>query len=207
MFLIATKPFVADPARKIMTLQELTACINTSWSPQIGDPSVIGWFTVVAYVLAGVLALLVAKSRKGRLRVFWSVLCVLLFALSINKQLDLQSALTAAGRCLALAQGWYEDRASVQRVFIVLVAATGVMVSVGLAVVMRRTLAQNWLALMGLGFLCTFIVIRAAGFHHFDRFIGYEIANVRMNWIMELGGIAMIAVNAALLLRQRSVPH
>ena len=167
----------------------------------------MGWFTVVAYVAAAALALLVVKSQNGRLRVFWSVLCALLFALSINKQLDLQSALTASGRCLALVQGWYEDRASVQRVFIVFVAANGLIVSVGLAVIMRRTLAQNWLALVGLGLLCTFIVIRAAGFHHFDRFIDYEIANVRTNWIMELGGIGMIAANAGLLLGHRSTTH
>ncbi|MGJ8587632.1 MAG: isopropylmalate isomerase [Yoonia sp.] len=190
-----------------MTLEELTACIKTSWSAQIGDPTVIGWFTVIAYVLAGLLALLVVKKQSGRLRLFWSVLSVLLFALSINKQLDLQSALTAAGRCLALAQGWYEDRASVQSVFIAFVAATGSIFSVGLAVIMQRTLAQNWLVLVGLGFLCTFMIIRAAGFHHFDRFIDYEIANVRTNWIMELGGIGMIAANAGLLLGHRSTTH
>lgn len=185
-----------------MTLAELTACIATSWSPQIGDPTVMGWFTVLSYVVAGGLSFVVMTNQKGRLRVFWSLLGVLLLALSINKQLDLQSALTAAGRCLALAQGWYEDRASVQLIFIGFVAITGVLFSVGLAVMMRRSFAQNWLALTGLGFICTFIIIRAAGFHHFDRFIGYEIANVRMNWIMELGGVAMIAANAILLLRQ-----
>lgn len=187
-----------------MTLAELAACINTSWLPQIGDPTVMGWFTVVAYVLTGGMSLLVMTNQRGRMRVFWSVLCVLLFALSINKQLDLQSALTAAGRCLALAQGWYEDRAAVQLIFIVFVATAGLVLSMVFAVTMRHNLAQNWLALIGLGFLCSFIAVRAAGFHHFDRFIGYEIANVRMNWAMELGGIAMIAGNALLFLRQQS---
>jgi len=135
------------------------------------------------------------------------VLCVLLFALSMNKQLDLQSAITAAGRCLALAQGWYDDRQTVQLVFIVFVAATGLVFFGILAVVIRGNLAQNWLALIGLLFLCTFIAVRAASFHHFDLFIGTEIARVRMNWVMELGGITMIATNALFMLRSKSATH
>jgi hypothetical protein len=50
--------------------------------------------------------------------------------------------------------------------------------------------------------LLTFIAIRAASFHHFDRFIGHEVGGVRMNWILELGGISLIAANAAWRLRR-----
>jgi hypothetical protein len=47
-----------------------------------------------------------------------------LFALGINKQLDLQTALTELGRVLALSQGWYEQRQVVQFWFIAALAAT-----------------------------------------------------------------------------------
>ena len=69
---------------------------------------------------------------------------------------------------------------------------------------MRRELVHIWLALVGLAFLLAFIAVRAAGFHHFDQFIGYEIGNVRMNWVIEIAGITMIAVNALCLLLRRS---
>lgn len=69
---------------------------------------------------------------------------------------------------------------------------------------MRRDLSHVWLALAGISVLLAFVAIRAVGFHHFDQFIGYEIGNVRMNWALEIGGIAMIGANALYLLLRRS---
>jgi len=48
----------------------------------------------------------------------WALLALLMAFLAINKELDLQSAFTVAGRCLAKAQGWYEERRDFQRHFI-----------------------------------------------------------------------------------------
>ena len=188
-----------------MTVSDLLACVSATWSPTIGDPSVMGWVTVVAYVAAGGLAALACRGRSGRRRAFWLVLAVILLALALNKQLDLQSALTATGRCLAKAEGWYARRRPVQVAFIVFVIATGLLVAAILFRTMRRDLREVWLALIGIVFLLAFIAIRAAGFHHFDRVIGHAVGGVRVNWILELGGIAMIATNAAhLLLRRRT---
>lgn len=70
---------------------------------------------------------------------------------------------------------------------------------------MRRELSHVWLALVGLASLLAFVLIRAAGFHQFDHFIGYQIGKIRMNWAIEICGIAMIAVNALFLLTRRSI--
>jgi hypothetical protein len=40
----------------------------------------------------------------------WATISILFLGLGINKQLDLQSALTEAGRILAIEQGWYGPR-------------------------------------------------------------------------------------------------
>jgi hypothetical protein len=160
----------------------------------------MGWVTVGFYCIASVLAALVLYRQSGRQRMFWLVLSVLLLALAINKQLDLQSALTAAGRCLAKAQGWYAERRSVQLEFISAIIGMSVLAGLALSWVMRRELNRIWLALFGLAFLLVFIAIRAVGFHHFDQFIGYKLGDVRMNWVIEVGGIVMIAVNALYLL-------
>jgi hypothetical protein len=45
-----------------------------------------------------------------------------------------------------------------------------------------------------LGFLVTFVAVRAASFHHIDRWLGYGV--VRLNWVLELGGIALVALSA-----------
>lgn len=94
-----------------------------------------------------------------------------------------------------------------QLVFIVCVVVAGIGFVGVLAVTIRHCLAQNWLAFIGLVFQCTFDAVRAASFHNFDLFIGSEIAHVRMNRVMELSGIALIAMNALLVLRSRSETH
>ncbi|WP_324753260.1 isopropylmalate isomerase [Roseovarius sp. Pro17] len=164
----------------------------------------MGWITVASYVAASVLAALVFYRQAGRQRIFWLGLLALLLLLAINKQLDLQSALTAAGRCLAKAQGWYAERQSVQIKFIFLIIGTSLLAALLLAWAMRKELVNIWLALIGIAFLLAFVAIRAAGLHHFDHFIGHKIGSIHMNWILELGGIAMIAVNALHLLLRRS---
>jgi hypothetical protein len=189
-----------------MNSTDLLDCVFASWSPQIGDPTVMGWLTVAAYVIASGLAASLVAKFQNRPRVFWLALSVLLLALSVNKQLDLQSAFTAAGRCVAKAQGWYSQRGTVQVRFILAVMFGGLLVTLVAIWTMRRYLAETWLAILGLGVLLTFIAVRAAGFHHFDRFLGHEVGGVRMNWLLELGGIGLIAMNAVYLLMQRRRP-
>lgn len=183
-----------------MSPNELIDCAFARWSPQIGDPTIIGWLTVVFYLIVSVLSVLVFYRKSGRHRIFWLFLTALLFALAINKQLDLQSGLTAIGRCLAQAQGWYSERRSFQLRFIIFLILTSLLVALLLFWVMRRELRNIWLALAGISLLLAFIAIRAVGFHHFDSLISYEIGSIRVNWAFEIGGIAMIGVNALYLL-------
>ncbi len=160
----------------------------------------MGWITVVCYVIAGVLSAVVLALRASRQRVFWFVLTVLLALLAVNKQLDLQSALTAIGRCMAQMQGWYDQRKTVQLTFILVLAAFSLVFVAVLAWNLRKGFARIWLAFFGFAFLLTFVVMRAASFHHFDRLINFELGPMRMNWFLELTGIAMIACNAILLM-------
>ena len=175
-----------------------------AWSPTIGDPTAMGWITVALYFGVSLLAALVSSRHPGRLRLFWLILSAILLALAINKQLDLQSALTATGRCLAKAQGWYDARQIIQSRFILAIMGLSVVAALWLCWAMRRDLGRIWLAVIGFVCLLAFIAIRASGFHHFDQFIGYEIGNVRMNWILEIGGIALIGLNALYLLRRKA---
>jgi hypothetical protein len=172
--------------------------------PRIGDPHPMGWVTVATYATAGVLAGLVVAQRRTRAAAFWMVLAALLTFLAVNKQLDLQSALTAAGRCLSQAQGWYENRRTVQAAFIGTLALCGLVALLLMLRALQGRLAENGLAAAGAAFLVTFVLVRAVGFHHVDAMLRLPVAGLRMNWILELGGIALIAANAAVLLRRRT---
>lgn len=180
---------------------EIWPCFQDSWSPTIGDPSVMGWVTVAAYALTAVLTARLALSNRGRPeRFFWLMLCLLLAALTVNKQLDLQSALTAFARCTAKVQGWYESRKVVQTGFILTLLGLSLVFLIALGITMWRHLRRTWMAVLGVVFLTGFVAIRAVGFHHFDILIKSDFAGVRMNWLLELGGIGLILANVVALL-------
>lgn len=170
------------------------------WHPTIGDPSVIGWFTVGAYFLCAALAFGAARPQPENDRrsvFFWGAVGLLMVLLAINKQLDLQSLLTEIGRQVALHQGWMEQRRSVQLWFVVgfsLLATAGFL---GFAFFMRNWFRRFMLAFIGLFVLLSFIIIRAASFHHVDQFLNVRILQLRMNWILELSGIFIVLVAAA----------
>ena len=171
------------------------------WQPGIGDPSAMGWVTVAAYGITALVCLIYAvrSARAGLPRghqMLWLAVAGLMLLLGINKQLDLQSLLTQIGRDTALAQGWYEQRGGMQRAFIVAMAAAGALGMAALFALTRRQRRRNWPALAGLCLLTVFLVIRAASFHHVDAMIHGRIAGVKLNWLMELGGIAMVCVAA-----------
>lgn len=199
------------------------------WSPGIGDPTVMGWLTVVAYFVCAWLCLRAFKSEKrgpdrpyrqaipallrvlrkhwpsppapARRAALWLVLAFVLGALGINKQLDLQTLFTEIGRSMAFEGGWYESRRVVQAIFIAMVLGFGTLGVALLWWLTRGQLRDFRLTLFGFAVLVAFVVVRAASFHHMDLIIGADIAGVRVNWILELGGIGMVAAGAMRRLR------
>lgn len=184
----------------------LFECVSYRWSPGIGDPSLAGWLTVLAYVAAAGLALLRARDAfapgmaaapgGGALRAFWLGLAALLLFMALNKQLDLQSAATAAGRCLALEQGWYQSRRGAQIAFMAALAGAGLAAAGAVLWMMRRHLRSHRLVISGAGLLLVFVMLRASSFHHMDVFINTRLLGVKMNWLFELGALAMIIAGA-----------
>lgn len=174
------------------------------WSPGIGDPSIVGWLTVVAYGVAAFLCAAVAWQANNRRRrddddptvLFWGIVALMMFALGINKQLDLQSLFTQVMRDMVQAAHWYDRRRELQATFIFAIIAVAPIVGVA-ALRMMPMLHRNMkVALIGLIFVYTYVIVRAASFHHVDRFIGSSILGLKWNWLLELGGIIAIAYAA-----------
>jgi hypothetical protein len=181
-----------------MSAIETSICV-AAWEPKIGDPSFMGWFTVFAYVAAALLCFFaMARNSHGRTPVswYWFLLTCGLFLLAINKQLDLQSWFTQVGKNVARDMGWYERRRVVQAVFVVLIGSSAIIFTVRLVPWVRHRYAELTVPTLGVIFLLAFIVIRAASFHHFEVFSDFRVAGVRMNCLMELGGIGLISWGA-----------
>lgn len=181
------------------------SCTTAAWQPRIGDPDATGWLTVLAYLLCFVLAAQVWRRLRGhRGRSFWALIAVLMIFLAVNKQLDLQSALTALARCMAQAEGWYDSRRIVQVAFIaglLWLMLSGLIIALH---TLRGRLLRDGAALLGLAVLCSFVAVRAVGFHQMDALIGHRHLGVSTNYLFENTGLLLIALNAIALLLRRS---
>jgi len=171
-----------------------------------GDPGFVPWMTTFAYFVCAGLCFWAGRKEKerslGRGRrwhapVFWFTLCGLLVALGFNKQLDLQSDLTEVGRSMAKSEGWYENRRVFQAIFVFIFGCGAVAAVVGAMWFMRDLWRRYRIAFVGIIYLCTFVIIRAASFHHIDTLL-YHLpgAGWLVNTFLELGGNVIIGYAA-----------
>lgn len=169
------------------------------WSPRIGDPSLLGWTTVFSYFLTALLTWRAAIAAQERRDVFlWQFLTILFLVLGLNKQLDLQTLFTAILRNAARVEGWYTVRYPFQIAFVATVALSGVSATLYLARRHRDSSRAVKTAIAGCAFTLCYVIIRAASFHHVDRLLGSSVAGWKLNWLLELGGIMLVAMAAGL---------
>lgn len=156
----------------ILSVEPLFTCVSHDWGPGIGDPDFDGWLGVALYGLAALMAvLLIRRDRfpgnwRLRSRVLWGLVAMLMAFLALNKQLDLQTLLIAGGRCVARANGWYEDRRLLQRDFIIALAVWIVLSGWLMIWLLRGAVHRNRLLLSGLGVVLAFVLVRAMHFFH-----------------------------------------
>lgn len=182
-----------------------------AWSPGIGDPTPGGWITVLFYACAA-WACYRATSRMRRLHstldrnetLIWSTLLAGMVILGINKQLDLQSALTEIARTSAVAHGWYEKRQQYQEAFVAAMPIVGATVLAAMMVLAWETPWSTRLACAGAAGLVVFVAIRAASFHEVDEALRRQLAGLTLNWILEMGSLAVIIVGATARGQSRS---
>lgn len=179
-------------------LPALAVQADGRWHPGIGDPTWIGWFTVLVYAatLAVCLRAWRVARQVGAPSRFWALVSALMLALGLNKQLDLQSWFTEVGRNLALQGGWYQDRRKLQLLFI-LALAVGCIIGL---LLLRQMLGQAWrhyrTTCTGLGLLATFVVMRAASFHHVDVLLNLRWGAFSGNGLAENTALAVVALGA-----------
>jgi hypothetical protein len=181
----------------------LGVVVDGRWRPGIGDPTVMGWVTVLAYFSAAITCYRAAGrepqpdgTRRTRPAPFWLVLAGLMVALGINKQLDVQSLVTQVGRDVIEGLDLYGQRRTFQAGFILAVAVVCAAALVAFLWAARHLLHRRWPALLGMLFILGFVVIRAASFHHVDAFLAARLGGMKWNWILEIGGVAAVGLAA-----------
>lgn len=183
--------------------------LTRNWNPRIGDPTVIGWVTVGAYFLAALLlwiqrrqAPMLHQEHLWTHRLFLLFFAGSMFALGINKQLDVQTWLTNVGRDISKAHGWWDNRRVAQAIVLAGIIAG----CCGLMLVILRAggvIKAHRLAMFGFLVLVLFVITRASSFFQIDQLINFRILGFRMNWLFELIGIGIIGASAIRALVRR----
>jgi hypothetical protein len=177
-----------------------------TWRLGLNDPSFIGLLTTVLYFLAAALCFKCGtnqkqraesrnqKSDNGREQFKWLVIAVVLLFLGLNIQLDLQTLLIQAGRHVAIADGWYDERRTLQKIFFIVLAVVipGAILMAGWK--SRSFLKRHVLVLPGCILLAAFVLIRAATFDHVGGATG-NLSKSSLTSIELLGIVCFIAAS------------
>lgn len=186
---------------------ELLQEYGLRWRPVTGDDTYLGWVTVWLYFAAAAFSALVFLFNRSiflhhrwRQAVLWGLLVVLMVALGVNKQLDIQTLFTEIARYFSREQGWYDQRRFYQLLFIGAMVGFSLALSLLLLYIYRRVFFTNALVIVGLCFLLCFVAVRAASFHGFDDVINQTFIGYRVNAVLEMPGIILVMLNAIILL-------
>lgn len=179
------------------------------WRPGIGDPTLMGWVTVLAYMSACALCLwALARVPAGlapidvtKHHLFWGSLGLIMALLAVNKQLDLQQWFWLTGRNMIRTNGWYHQRRILQFGWLAAIALVGGMGLAYFGWLTRNQSRQRFVAFLGMVFTVCFVLVRAGSLHHVDTILGWHVSGVRMNWILENCGIALVAIGAVMAVR------
>ena len=139
------------------------------------------------------------SSSSGRI---WLWLGVVLAALGLNKQLDLQTRIIQLGRRIVGAEHLAAYRAELYAVFflgfilILAVIALFAIIARRLREPTGRFVRQFPLAAAGCVLICAYIVIRAASIDNVDLMLGLDFERIPFLWLLEGGGLLLIIVQA-----------
>ena len=178
----------------------------------LGDRDVVGIVTTLAYLAAFVACFVVMRQAAPRTvnatmhRWFWFVVGGVELLLGLNKQADLQIALTRSLRAWARSGGWYHNRRQLQFAFCVVVT---IAVVIALIVAWRKVRtwpAPYWVALLAIALQMLYVLIRIASFHHLDALLSMDWSHLKLSWMIELFGVVLCLLAAMAVIWRRDVP-
>lgn len=168
------------------------------WQSAVAAADLADWITVAAYLFAAFTSNRASQiawmRRKDSDKFFWQITAALLIFLGINELLDLQALLTSLGRAHAKAYGWYGEHRKVQYLFILALTFLAVLAGIATLLLTQQARISVRVALIGLGFIGVFVLMRAASFHHLDELLGKDAILFNWSFLLEFAGITVVAI-------------
>lgn len=168
-----------------------------------GSHPLLGFIACLLYLGVSATALAawrVSDRRDDRVR--WAMTAGFFLIIALLRGSGAETAVTTAIRESLLQDGLYEHRRDVQRPLAAL-AVVLISSALGLFYVKRpkslgrkppspRSWPRFW-AMVGITLMCGVVLMRLISFHDLDR---YLYGPVRMNWILDIGSSALVALSA-----------
>lgn len=176
------------------------ACGVRDWMGLWGDPLISGTVFMAAYLLGALLILSGARRTQGRERTLWRICGILFLFQVVNTHLDSHALIFTVGRCLAHAQGWYEDRRTVQAIAAITLALLLGLLLIFTAIYFFRSILGNLALVFGVSIALGFTVLKGINLHGLEAYYAGQYGPFRGADLIELSGVA-IATLAALIRR------
>lgn len=176
--------------------------LGVAWSPGIGDPSLMGWLTVAAYFAGASLWFIRRPAMPAQAHRAVLILGGGLLVLGINKLFNLSGAVTAWFQTLAYQGQWYDQRRVAQAAVILFLLAMGMVLAIYLYFTTTALPGGIRAALFGLAFLAILVIVRAASLHAVDALLFRPVAGIKLNWVLELFGIALASLPSLISIPQ-----
>ena len=111
------------------------------------------------------------------------------------------------GKTFAKTHGLYSERRMIQLASLGSIALLAGGIFIYFMQITRGAFRQYALALFGVLFTLSFVVIRASSLHHVDALLGWHVGGLRMNFLLENTGILLVVIAAARAVRQVPPTH
>lgn len=177
-------------------------CGVDRWTNLWGDPLLRGSIFMLSYGVAALMIFRAAREVTSRERGYWRLCGVLFVFQVVNQHLDLHALPGTFGRCLALAQGWYQHRLEVQSAFLAAVAAIMALILLIVLITFFRDIFSYFLLTLGVATALGFTVVKGIGHDGFEQYYGGHLGPFRTADFIEYSGIVLAFLAALIRLRK-----
>ena len=188
---------------EVEVIKSALVCGFDGWMEIWGDPIFTGTLFMLSYGLTGWMIFRAASDMTDKRERYYWRLCGALFIFQLaNTNLDLHALIWTTGRCLAHAQGWYDDRRDIQLWVLIGLA---ILIAIILLIVLKlfyRNILRNLLLTLGVSVALGFTIVKGINFHALQQIYGIQLGQLRIAEFIEYSGIVIAFVGASMRLRQ-----
>ena len=182
-------------------------CGVESWMDIWGDPLLSGTIFMISYGVTALLIFRVSSGAESRENWYWKICGSLFLFQMLNTNLDLHALIFTSGRCLAHAQGWYENRREFQFILLLGLAFIISLILLVALFVFFRNIIENILLTLGLLIALGFTIIKGINYHDIEPYYSQQIGPFRVADFIEFSGVVLANIAALIKLRNNKKPH